>query len=116
MIAMHFLLAAVLPAFVAGQIYKRQDELLARGVYSVGWMLASMPVFGVAALGEVSRHIIDNWLYLGLIPRIRWHYFMEASRWRKPYLLKAVSKDSVTKWGAPRRSAPMSILCARRLR
>jgi len=67
LIFLHFFLV-LFPAFAAQEIYFRSDLLEWRGVKSVGWMLASMGIFGIAGFAEIGRHFIDNWLYLGLIP------------------------------------------------
>ena len=58
------------PILATVWVWNARERLEAAGVNSVGIILASMPVFSLASFGEISQHIFDNWLFLGLMPTV----------------------------------------------
>jgi hypothetical protein len=68
-VAIHGALIFV-PVLAAFWVWSARQQLQDAGCNSVGLILASMPLFTLASFAEVAQHILDGWVFLGLMPSV----------------------------------------------
>jgi hypothetical protein len=69
LVAVHGALILV-PVAAAYWVWSARQQLQDAGCNSVGLILASMPLFTLASFAEVAQHILDGWVFMGLMPSV----------------------------------------------